>query len=79
VARAWRSAVGQPGASAAERPTSGSQRWTDTAWMNYLSSSGSGATKLVDTPGTKLWLPDAQQGWCASGSFTSSGSDATCK
>ena len=29
--------------------------------------------------GTKLWTPDAQQGWCASSSFVVNGSDATCQ
>lgn len=29
--------------------------------------------------GTKLWTPDAQQGWCASNLFIVNGSDATCQ
>lgn len=29
--------------------------------------------------GTKLWTPDAQQGWCASNSFLVSGSNSTCQ
>jgi hypothetical protein len=43
-----------------------------------LPASGANPGAIKAPAGTKLWLPDAQQGWCASGSFTPNGSDATC-
>jgi hypothetical protein len=44
-----------------------------------LPASGANPGAIKAPAGTKLWLPDAQQGWCVSGSFTSNGNDATCK
>lgn len=44
-----------------------------------LPASGANPGAIKAPTGTKLWLPDAQQGWCASGSYTSNGTDATCK
>jgi len=44
-----------------------------------LPASGANPGAIKAPAGTKLWLPDAQQGWCASGQYSISGSDATCK
>lgn len=41
-------------------------------------ASGANPGAIKAPAGTKLWLPDAQQGWCASGNFAVSGSNATC-
>lgn len=42
-------------------------------------ASGANPGGIKAPAGTKLWTPDAQQGWCASNSFIVSGSDATCQ
>lgn len=42
-------------------------------------ASGSNPGGILAPAGTKLWTPDAQQGWCASKTFTVNGSDATCQ
>lgn len=46
---------------------------------NPLPASGVNPGAIKAPAGTKLWLPDAQRGWCASGSFTPSGADAYCQ
>lgn len=46
---------------------------------NPLPASGVNPGAIKAPAGTKLWLPDAQRGWCASGSFTINGSDAYCQ